>query len=140
MTYTLTRFSQSDEGTFGTLEDESGKQLCITAEPPPEGEHPCIPEGTYYFQPHNGEHWKHVWEATNVPGRSNILIHAGNVPVPYTDDNGVDHWETKGCIMVGKSIGWIGTHQAVTESVSALNYLRTVLPDNFTMTIKGVHP
>lgn len=124
MNYTLTRISQSDEGTFGTLTDLDGIQLCVTCEPPPDVQHPCIPAGTYHCIPHNGQHWKNVWEITNVPGRSDILIHAGNLDK-----------DTLGCVVVGISFGWIGTQQAVLQSLTALNKLRNLLPDEFEIEI-----
>lgn len=125
MTYTLTRISQSEDGTFGTLSDESGVQLCVTCEPSPDEAHPCIPAIKYRCIPHNGEHWKNVWEVANVPGRSAILIHAGN-----------SEKDTLGCIVVGTGFGFIGTHRGVTESLRALNKLRAMLPEEFDFEIK----
>ncbi len=121
---TLTRISQSNEGTFGMMDDEDGNQLCVTIEPPPDIQHPCIPAGIYDCIPHNGERWKHVWEITNVPGRSSILIHAGNTDA-----------DTRGCVVVGTKVGELNGNQAVLESLNALNKLRAELPDNFTITI-----
>lgn len=125
--YTLQRQSQSAEGTFGILYDPSGTQLCVTCEPPPDVGHPCIPEGIYQCIPHNGAHWKNVWEITDVPGRTAILIHAGNY-----------EGNTEGCVCVGTNFGWIGTKQAVMESLNALNKLRSMLPNNFILSIIDV--
>ncbi len=125
--YSLQRISQSEEGTFGQLLDPTGKILCLTCEPPPDAEHPCIPAGVYNCIPHNGNEWKNVWEVTNVPGRSDILIHAGNT----------DH-DTLGCIVVGTGFGWIGTQQAVMQSLQALNMLRNTLPQTFILSILDI--
>lgn len=122
--YTLQRISQSEEGTFGVLKDDNGIQLCVTCEPSPAKDHPCVPAGTYHCIPHNGVKWKNVWKVANVPGRSDILIHAGNTDI-----------DTLGCIVVGKSFGWIGTQQAVMESLITLNLLRNLLPSEFDLTI-----
>jgi len=126
--YTLQRISQSDEGTFGQFFDPAGNQLCVTVEPPPNAEHSCIPSGFYQCIPHNGDKWKNVWEVTGVPNRTDILIHAGN-----TDSN------TEGCICVGTSFGWIGTQQAVMQSINALNKLRSTLPESFILSIMDVN-
>lgn len=124
MLYTLQRISQSEEGTFGILYDPAGTQLCVTCEPPPDVAHPCIPAGMYKCIPHNGDRWKNVWEISGVPGRSSILIHAGNTDA-----------DTEGCVCVGTSFGWEGTTQAVMESVNALNKLRNLLPQSFNISI-----
>lgn len=50
----------------------------------------CIPEGSYQLKPYSSERFPHVWELQDVPGRSLILIHAGN----YAHD-------IQGCIAVG---------------------------------------
>lgn len=125
MAYVLVRISQSDDGTMGQLFDESGDQLCVTIEPSPDEAHPCIPAGTYHCIPHNGEHWKNVWEITNVPDRAAILIHAGN-----------SEKDTLGCVVVGTGFGFVGTHHGMTESLRALNKLRAILPNEFDLQIK----
>jgi Family of unknown function (DUF5675) len=125
--YTLQRISQSEEGTFGQFLDPAGNQLCVTCEPSPDSDHPCVPSGIYQCIPHNGTEWKNVWEITGVPGRTAILIHAGN-----------DDADTAGCVCVGTSFGWIGTSQAVMESLNALNKLRSCLPNNFILSIMDV--
>ena len=38
----------------------------------------CIPEGEYALRPYSSERFPNVWEVCDVPGRSHILIHAGN--------------------------------------------------------------
>lgn len=124
MSYTLTRISQSEDGTFGILKDEAGNRLCVTCEPPLTGNHPCIPKGIYHCIPHNSLAHPNTWELQNVPGRSEILIHTGNTIK-----------DTKGCILVGKSFGWIDSEQAVTESNATLDMLRESFPPEFDITI-----
>jgi hypothetical protein len=124
MTYTLTRISQSSEGTFGLFTDPTGLQLCVTCEPPPDTDHPCIPAGTYQVIPHNSPAHPNTWEISNVPGRTAILIHNGNTDA-----------DTLGCVVVGKSFGWIGTQQAIMESDVTLGMLQQTLPQNFSLNI-----
>lgn len=125
--YTLQRLSQSEEGTFGVLLDESGNIICHTCVLPPDDNIPdrsCIDAGTYTVIPHNGEEWKNVWEVSNVPGRSGILIHSGNTIL-----------DSKGCIIVGTIQGWLETQMAVLNSLAALNSLRNTLPSTFQLVI-----
>lgn len=118
----LKRVSLSNKGTFGVLLS-NGIPLCVTLEDPWNdnkiGES-CIPAGVYQCRKHFGEKYKNVWILENVPGRSAILIHAGNT----IDD-------TRGCILVGS--GFSGA--SVINSKSALDKLRTLLPNTFEIKI-----
>lgn len=128
--YTLQRLEQSDTGTFGTLSDTAGTVLCHTCELPPNDNHPdtsCIPSGFYTAIPHNSATHPNTWEISNVPGRSNILIHSGNVIA-----------DSKGCLLVGLTEGWIGDQKAVLSSMAAMNKLRDILPDTFTISILDI--
>ena len=73
----------------------------------------CIPAGKYICRPHTGARFKGVWQVMDVPGRSAILIHAGNT----TDD-------IEGCILVGLSHGRLNRKPAVLESRPAITWLR----------------
>jgi len=69
------------------------RYLGWTLEPPLTGAtHPAIPEGTYplrlRWSPHFQQDLPHI---DDVPGRSAIEIHAGNVPA-----------DTKGCVLIGE--------------------------------------
>lgn len=93
-------------GTFGSLEGEGFS--CVTVERPwAQNQHSisCIPEGTYQcirgVRPKHGE----CFEITNVPGRTAILIHAGNT----TND-------VEGCIALGNKYGVVDSRWAVMES------------------------
>ena len=109
--YTLTRFARTGDGVLGrlgewyTLEEEDlGNQRNIS----------CIPAGVYlcirHFYAHGGYE---TFEVTGVPGRSGILIHAGN-----TEE------DTEGCILLGKSLGVI---QRVDEDTKASTFKLAVL-------------
>lgn len=125
MIYTIIRQPSEPYGTFGSFYGPDGKQLCVTVEPPATGDHPCIPVGIYDCIPHNGDHWKNIWEITNVPGRTAILIHAGNLDT-----------DTEGCVVVGATFGELGAQEGVLNSLNTLNMLRNTLPPSF---ILGIH-
>ena len=90
--YRLDRTLQNNKGIAGNLY-RNDELLCCTLEPPlTRAEHPAIPPGTYPL------HWTlspRLQHSTprlmNVPGRSGILIHAGNTIN-----------DTEGCILVGQ--------------------------------------
>lgn len=129
MSLILRTVSQSNLGTFGLLILDD-KTLCHTCEDPWNNNKvgdSCIPAGKYQCKPHNGAKYKDVWEITNVPGRTAILIHAGNF---ITD--------TRGCVLVGD--GFLRDEHmkiiGVSNSKATLNKLREILPDYFTLTVE----
>lgn len=112
------------DGTFGILSLKN-RPLCVTCENPWKDNLPresCIPPGTYQCKAFNGVRYKNVWEVTNVPGRSAILFHHGNTIR-----------DTEGCILVGRGFSTLNGLPSITESVTTLNMLRTVLPPEFTL-------
>jgi len=126
MILTLYRAPSGQFGTFGIL-FHGQVPLCNTLEEPWKDNHrniSCIPEGTYKCVPHNSQRFSNVWRLKDVPGRSGILIHAGNV----IDD-------IEGCILVGEGIGAIGGFPALLDSRAALEVLRDYLPRKFTLEI-----
>jgi hypothetical protein len=124
MSYTINRIAQSEEGTFGTFLDENNNRLALTCEPPADADHPCIPAGTYAVVPHNSLGHPNTWEITNVPNRTEILIHNGNTIK-----------DTLGCILVGDSFGELDGISCVLNSDATLNKLRAELPSDFSLTI-----
>ena len=90
----------------------------------------CIPPGRYlvkFMKRSASGKYKNCYHIQNVPGRSGILIHQGNI---------VDH--TKGCLLVGKKRGWLNKKRAVFNSRSALRKLVSVLGKrDFELTIIG---
>jgi hypothetical protein len=124
----LIRACTNDHGTFGVLTVDNFVQ-CVTIEDEWLGNSSgisCIPEGTYKVVPHNGTKYQGVWRLENVPGRSAILIHAGN-----TED------DTRGCILVGTRFGMLKGKHAILESGVALSMLKLRLPKEFTITIRN---
>lgn len=79
----------------------------------------CFPEGIYFvkYLPRSGSgKYKRVWHVQNVPGRSGILFHNGNL---------VRH--SKGCTIVGMKHGSLGGLPAVLSSAIGLNVMRREL-------------
>jgi hypothetical protein len=86
----------------------------------------CVPDGTYDLRPHSGPRFKNVWALVNSsldvhhypagPGRSAILIHAGNTV-----------YDVVGCIAIGVKHGDFDGKPAVIESRTAIEKLREVL-------------
>lgn len=103
----LIRLEKSDEGTFGVLKLD-GKVYCVTLEPEDKDNAQgvsCIPEGTYRCKRVDSPRFGNTFEITNVPGRSHILLHPGNLE----DD-------TQGCVLLGKHFGFLRHKRGVMNS------------------------
>lgn len=82
----LTRNQMTEDGVFGAMEF-SGERICFTIE----NRALLIPAGQYGLEIYDSPHAGHpVPRLQNVPGKSEIEIHCGNVPQ-----------DSKGCIIVG---------------------------------------
>lgn len=127
----LIRVAETEDYTFGRLEDAEHRVLCVTLEEPwrdsdengfGDTNVSRIPAGKF-------DGWKRmsptrgyvVPELKGVPGRKNIQIHKGNTLE-----------DTLGCILVGTDYGKKGT---ITESKKAFEKLMAVLDDDFTLTV-----
>lgn len=122
----LKRIAYEKSGTFGELWQDD-KYLCVTLEDPwnyNEVGNSCIPEGTYQCRSYSSAKFHNVWEIKDVPGRTAILMHAGNTIE-----------DTSGCPLVGEKFGLINGKSAITGSVKTLNMLRSTLPSNFTLKV-----
>ncbi|TPM41426.1 DUF5675 family protein [Mesorhizobium sp. B2-3-4] len=127
---TLLRYADTGDATLGVF--RAGKRVVYTLEDSWRDNQPkvsCIPAGTYHCVPHGWEpnspvKRKRTWEITGVPGRSAVLIHAGNRPA-----------DTEGCILVGLGV----FSGALTSSADALGVLRAIIGANpFTLTIRSL--
>ncbi len=131
MNLTIIRHAYLPDVTLGVMVNtDTGHFVCCTLEEPwkeNKRQISCIPEGKYVCQPHSGFKFENVWEITNVPSRSAVLIHSGNT----TDD-------IEGCILVGMEHGILNNKEAVLRSKEALLKLRKEnLGKKFNLTIKG---
>lgn len=123
----LQRICENDNGTFGVMTFKD-IPLCVTVEDKwrdNQNNISCIPTGVYECVKHNGKRYRDVWVLKDVPNRTAILIHHGNVE----DD-------TEGCILVGSMFGNLGGKHAVLRSKEALEKLRSILPDEFILEVK----
>ena len=139
----LTRISTGDQGTFGVL--RIGPFDCYTLEPPwrdNQRSKSCIPQGTYRVRRRYSPRYKRHLHVLDVPDRSMILIHCGNVA--GDKDKGFKT-HSSGCILVGERLGRLEVakgkpfQKAVLASRFALtDLLRAVGEKSFRLTIKGV--
>ena len=134
MKVTITRSKLEDAQTLGALvlTNDEGKKLfnCKTLELPwlnNKRNESCIPLGNYKVVARQSARYNKHYHIKDVPGRSFVLIHIGNY---YT--------QTKGCILVGKSVSDINGdgYLDVTNSKSALQELLKLAPNGFDLEIK----
>lgn len=92
----------------------------------------CYPSGAYLvkYLPRSGSgKYKRVWHVQNVPKRSGILFHNGNL---------VRH--SKGCTLVGRKHGVLSGQPAVLSSASGLNAMRRELEgEDFILIVKKLN-
>ena len=110
----LKRVSYSNTETFGVLmEWRHAVPFAVTLEDPwldNKKEVSCIPAGEYVCARVTSPRFGNTFEVTNVPGRTHILFHAGNT-----------NKDTRGCILLGTSYGYIGETPAILNSTAAMN-------------------
>ncbi|WP_319582887.1 DUF5675 family protein [uncultured Pseudodesulfovibrio sp.] len=106
----IIRLEKSEEGTFGVLRLD-GRVQCVTLEPPDRDNRvgkSCIPAGTYACRRVDSPTFGPTFEVADVPGRTAILFHQGNVAR-----------DTHGCILLGSRFGRLGSERGVLDSRSA---------------------
>ena len=107
ITVEIIRIEKGEAGTFGALKID-GQATCVTLEPEDRDNAQgvsCIPEGNYIAKRVNSPKYGDTFEIKDVPGRSHILFHAGNV-----------EGHTKGCVLLGRNFGALGDDRAVLNS------------------------
>lgn len=121
MKATITRKDYQTKQTLGTLTvKDNGKKVfkCKTLELPWFGntfQKSCIPKGNYKVVPRRSPKFGDHLHITDVPGRTFILIHAGNT---YKD--------ILGCVLVGDSYGDING-DGITDVLNSRNTLKKLL-------------
>lgn len=103
----LIRLEKAEDGTFGVLRLD-GQVFCVTLEPPEKGNEvnvSCIPAGQYMCRRVESPRFGTTFELRDVPGRSDILFHPGNVSS-----------DSRGCILLGRNFGFLRGDRAVLSS------------------------
>lgn len=101
---------ETPDGTFGQL-FVAGRPVCLTLERCWIDNQPnvsCIPTGEYICKRMVSPSFGPTWQVMNVPGRTHILFHCGNIAR-----------HSKGCIIYGTTHGEISGHSAVLGSKAA---------------------
>lgn len=125
---TLRRIEMHSAYTLGVLKAPGFR--CFTMERPwrnNEQNVSCIPTGDYDCKIRMSPKFGRVYMLLSVPGRSYILIHAGNTAN-----------DTYGCILLGKKAGYIESRRAVLLSRPTLRrFMQVFGGEDFRLTIKG---
>jgi len=122
MKVTIERFSHDEKATIGKLTIEDVKHNMIYTLENPQREttkDSRIPAGEYLCRPFNGQKYKNVYEITNVPNRTAILFHWGNLEK-----------DTEGCVLLGNKLGKINGEPAVLESKKCFEMFRSLIGKN----------
>ncbi len=126
----LVRLEESFEhGTFGAL--KINKELfCWTLEPRDEENAEnisSIPAQQYDCRRYSSARYPDTFQVMDVPGRFNVLIHAGN-----TDD------DTAGCILLGETLGKFRDGRAILNSGATFRRFMALLAehDELSLTIR----
>jgi hypothetical protein len=138
---TLFRGPSTDHGTPGLLLREDGSRIAYTLELPwrenkrmrssiPPG---ALPAGQYPVRCVVTEKRGPVYLLKNVPGRSSILIHSGNVAGDV--EKGLES-DVLGCILLGQARGYRRGQRAVLLSKPAISaFMREMNRKPFTLEV-----
>ena len=126
----LKRVANRWEQTFGVLMHDNGQPLAVTLENPWQMNKPsvsCIPTGIWQCQRVDSPKFGDTFEVINVPGRSHILFHKGNVEA-----------DTSGCILVARRFGLLAGVPGIISSIEGFRDFMEVMQnvDSFTLTIR----
>lgn len=103
----LVRVSKASIATYGVLM-QGDIPFALTLERPWLDNQPnvsCIPAGKYECQRVDSPHFGNTFQVMNVPGRSHILFHKGNVAT-----------DSEGCILIGESFNPVLGKPGITRS------------------------
>lgn len=131
----LKREPSTDDGTFGILQFPDGTSLLSLELPWRNNKNgvSCIPAGTYKCAKRSTTNFGFSYEVKNVPGRSGILIHAGNSAGNSEMGKKAD---SAGCILLGQGRGQKGSQKIITSSKAAMKIFHDKLQDrDFTLTV-----
>lgn len=110
--FTIIRSPSTEDGTFGMMLDGL-TAFCLTLERTwvnNEIGESCIPDGDYICKRVNSPKFGNTFEVTQVPYRSHILFHKGNL-----------EGDSQGCIILGEQFEPLNGKNAVLASGKAFN-------------------
>lgn len=108
----IIRLEEGADGTFGVLRIDK-VMFCFTLEPRDllnRVNESSIPAQQYICEMVTRRNGQRTWLVTEVPGRTNIMFHPGNVL-----------GDTAGCILLGSAIGKLRGNRAVLNSGDTFN-------------------
>ena len=117
-TLIINRVATGNDGTFGTIKFKN-KPFALTLEREwlnNASNISCIPAGTYKCKRVQSPKFGGTFEVTNVPGRSHILFHKGNI-----DD------DSHGCILVGEQFGDVKGSAGILSSREGYNEMMGIM-------------
>ena len=122
----------SSFGTFGILKINKSV-FCVTLEPSDKlnvRNVSSIPAQQYVCRKYTSRKYGKTFKVTEVPGRSSVLFHSGNV---------VDH--TKGCILLAQYFGKLKGNRAVLNSKNTFNQFMDIMKgiNFFSLTIREIY-
>lgn len=134
---TLTRETTGLTGTFGILRSSDGFS-CRTGELPWRGNSAktsSIPPGVYQCTWRTSPAHGDCYHVDGVPGRTQILIHAGN----WCGDTGVGlRSDVLGCIILGKTVELVKGQLGVTASKATVaGFVKHMQREDFELVIEG---
>lgn len=128
-TVRLTRLEENKQGTLGVLTICS-QVFCVTLELPDRlnvSNMSSIPAQQYECKKIISPHFGETFEIYDVPSRSHVLFHSGNVV-----------GNTRGCILLGQYFGKLQGDRAILNSGITFNRFMALMKDitSFNLTIK----
>ncbi len=131
----LMRLRSDEQGTLGSLMTPGG-YTCLSLELPDRNNRPNlsrIPVGEYRCTWHRSPRFGWVYWVRNVPGRSAVLIHPGNLAGDTT--RGLKT-HSHGCLLLGKHVGRLNGQRAVLASRPAIrDFCEVMNQKDFTLKI-----
>lgn len=126
--FCLIRMAYTREGTFGVLLEEDNP-FCLTLERQWADNQPgesCIPVGEYTCRRRLSPKFGVTFEVMDVPGRTNILFHKGNLKE-----------DSHGCIILGEQYEPLNGQSGVVASGKAMEEFltRTYGLDEFRLSV-----
>lgn len=136
--YVLQRGRSTDQGTPGQLLRADGTRVAFSLELPWRDNarsRSCIPAGRYLCRQRRSPRFGEVYAIEGVAGRSNVLIHAGNVAGDTSKGFASD---VLGCVLLGQQLGTLRGQLALLVSRPAVSALqREAGGEPFTLEVRS---